>query len=248
MRKLTIILLIFLPLYSCYDYEEYFEKVDPKFRPAIVVSPLKGVLANGVDSLKIKVFFPLAPNEEYVKVNFTTKEGVFFENNKAEYTSSELYRDGPNSTNAYIFATLKTTTKKGRHFISIEVPEVTKRILFIDFLASYPSKIATNKDKFAVSRTFEDEIQLIANLSALEGLPSEGTSVEFVVADSLSSTNSRLFRSLTKTDQSGQASVFFTPGLFGGYTGPVSYRAIATNETGDIISANGTFNVVEPEE
>lgn len=243
MKNLIKLFLVSLIFCSCYDYQDYFEKRDPSLRNTVEFST--GALANGMDSVLIKVYFPPGPNPELVKVNFTTREGVFIENSKSEFSSSILRWDDSNM-NPYISATIKSTTKKGSFPITIEVPDVFRTIRPVTFLTSYPNAIKTNKNKFAVSRSFKDEIQLIANLSALRGLPSEGTPVEFVVADSISSNNSSLFRSLTKTDRNGQASVYFSPGLFAGYSGPVTYRVIARNELDEIITTNGIFNIVEP--
>lgn len=245
MKKLSLILGICCILQSCYDYKKDMEQLDMNLLPKIEITPSNGALANGIDTIQFKVFFPKNSDRSLVKVNFITKEGSFYENDKKEYSSSELFSEGGNR---FIVANLKTTTKQGKHNITIEVPNVYKRFTSIVFLPSYPSIISTSTNKFAVASTFKDEIQLFAKLSASKGLPSEENAVKFIVADSITSDNSRNFRALTRTDANGQASVFFTPGSLKGYTGLVPYKVITTNESGNQITASGSFEVVEPEQ
>ena len=245
MKKLTLLLGSIFLFSSCiYDYEDYVEKRDESYFPKIELLPLTGALANGKDSLRVRVIFNGNPNREFAKVNFSVTEGVFYENNKAEFTSSRInIKDGE----FFISASIKTTTNKGMHFLKVEIPEVYSRLIDIHYLPSFPISIQTTKSKPGVKRTFNDEIQLIAQLKAQEGFPHQGTVVEFIVADSLSSNSSHYFRALTTTDGEGQASVFFSPGEFQEYTGPLHYTALAENEKGEIISASGVFQVVEPE-
>lgn len=245
MKNPAIYLFIVFSLCSCYDIENQVNKLDPNLRPKVLLEPASGVPANGADTIRVKIIFPSNPNPDFTKVNFTTTEGVFLDNNKAEYSSTKLFRD--NTGTFYIYALVKSTTNKGTHRVTAEIPEVSTLSIPIEFLPSYPNAITTEKNKFAVARTYTDEIQLFANLSSKKGLPHKGTAVEFIVADSLSSNSSRLFRAVTKTDANGQASAFFTPGLFGGYKGPVAYKVITRDETGKAIEAKGTFDIVEPE-
>ena len=244
-NKISIFLLILVSS-SCYDYKEYFDSLDQNLLPKVLLLPSveERVSANGNDSLEIRVIFPLGSSRDLVKVNFSTTEGVFLENLKAEFSSTELRRK---DDEFFVRAILKSTTNKGPHYLTVEVPEILKTIRPINYAQSYPASISIGKNKFAVQRTFADEIQLTAKLLAAKGLPTSGTAVEFIVADSLSSNSSNHFRLLSKTDKSGIASVFFSPGDFNGFIGELSYKAITLDENGNALEADGFFQVIEPE-
>ncbi|HEY1055741.1 MAG TPA: hypothetical protein VGE24_11415, partial [Emticicia sp.] len=196
---------------------------------------------------------------EKIKASFTTKEGIFTENGKAEYSSSEyrLVSSGPVGNRSldsiYISAHLKSTVNEIQFPLYFEVPDIDwKRDIQITFAKAYPASVTTDKNKFGVIAGYKDEIQLIANVKAKKGLASKGTPVEFIINGSSgalsSSSNPEYFRALTKTDTNGQASVFFSPRDFNnGLPGKVNYTVKTINEKNEAVTGNGTFEIVLPD-
>ena len=243
MKAKIYLLFSALAFTSCYDVEKYVEKKNTSTLPYVRLSPSIGVLANGSDSLEVRVIFPDRPSKESSAVTFSTTEGVFIENNKAEYTSSEIRRDTLIDS-LYVVAHIKATLSQGTHTLTVTIPEVLKGQIGFQFRASNPETLTTDKSKFGVATGFRDEIQLIANARKKKGLPHKGTRIEFSV-EGFTPENSTMFRSRTSTDEKGQASIYFTPGnslKLGRANYNVRYIAADT-----IISADGTFEVIEPE-
>lgn len=245
MRNLiTISTLIFLS--SCYDYDDFNSIRERELLPSVDFIPSQIVNANGSDTILVKVIFPLESNRDLVTVNFMTDEGVFIESGTKAYSSSEVFLEN-NKLN--ISARLRASTKAGEYSITIEVPNVFKSVRQFRLMEVLPNSIRVDKNKFSVGRGYSDEIQLIASLGSERGKPSQGTTVEFVVNDSLSSNTSNLFRGLTTTDANGTAIVFFTPGNeFGNsFTGEVSFKASSSGPNGNIESKEEVFQIVDPD-
>ena len=245
MKNVITIIILSVVCFSCYDFASRLEDLNRELSPQIDIDPRRGVPANGMDTVTITVSFPIEADRDLVRANFKAASGIFIESGTAEFEGTRPVREGDIVT---ITARLRSSTQAGIHNLDIEVPNVSRRITSIEFLTSAPATISASKNKFAVEQGFRDEIQLTAAMRASQGLPNQGTAVTFIVADTISSANSSLFRSLSGSNTSGVASVLFTPGDFGGYTGPVDYRVIATGEDGNELSATGTFEVIEEKE
>lgn len=250
MKKLLVItFVVIVGLYSCYDVDKFIEKRKVQQPPRVNFDPSIGVLANGVDTLNLQVIFPIAPVMDCTLVNFTVTEGVFFENKKQTYTTSDVYR---NANQQYMmYAKVKSSTLSGTHYATFEMPKFFKVTLPMEFRRALPKTISTDKNKFAVKATLTDEIQLVANLKSERGLPSNGTVVRFVIADSIKSDDpkfSKYFRGLTTTDSNGIASVFFTPGSFNGKSGLVEYYVSSFGADRQEVKAMGRFNVIVTKE
>lgn len=243
MKAKLYLLFSALAFTSCYDVEEYLKKKSESKLPTVTLSPSIGALANGKDLLEVKVSFETLPDKKSSTVTFSTTEGVFIENDKSEYTSSQIRKD--TLTNEfYAIARIRATVNKGNHIVTVTVPNVPKIQVGFQLRPSYPTALTTDKNKFGVARGFRDEIQLIANAKADSALPSKGTRIEFSV-EGFTPENSNMFRSRTTTDEKGQASIYFTPGnalQLGRATYKVGYIAAK-----DTIYENGTFEVIEPE-
>lgn len=248
MKRVIYLCLLFILSVSCFDETKYFEQRN-RTPPRIVLEPLGGkAVANGEDSLTITVYFPQNPNPKMVNVVFKTSEGTFYENGKAEFSSSKGYRDDQ-GTDIFVKANLRTTLYTRENVLVVDMPEFKRTVTHrIRYRESFPASVRVEKSKFAVKTGFSDEIQLTAFLKASPGLPSVGTEVEFIVADSISSKTSNLFRELTRTDEQGRAGVYFTPGNFNGYTGPVSFRAVTKDVNGQNVMASGSFEIQKPQQ
>ncbi len=246
MKKIKILILI-LPLVACYDTRDRLDEFDTDLLPQIEFDPAPFVNANGSDTMTIKMVFPIASDFDKIKGTFTTSVGTFIENGEKTFTTSRRTVEDIDGLKFILTARLLSTTTAGSFEVLFEAPEITWfREQNILFQRAFPTGISTSASKFAVARGFTDEIQLSASLKSGNGKASKGTAVEFIVADSLSSNSSTRFRALTTSNASGISSVFFTPGTFGGYSGPVTFEAVTMDEDGNELRATGTFEVVDP--
>lgn len=227
MRYIFLICLCNLILIGCDD--EIFKK-DLLAEDFISFTPNRdSLLANSLDTLLISI--DLGDEVKDLTGNsfeLSTTEGKFISNGE-----SKLITNGPAVTrlngidiNPTIFVRLLTTNKPGSHFLKIKREEVFERQFRMNFQRVYPNSISVSKSKASVQNDFSDQIQLIATLKVPRGIPSQGTSVRFVVADSLSSDNSSYFFNSTKSDANGKATVNFTAGAFAGFEGKVKFEAI----------------------
>ncbi|MEQ8812785.1 MAG: hypothetical protein RIE59_27180, partial [Imperialibacter sp.] len=192
MKNIILFTSICLVCAACYNYDSYQEEFDREVQPTFQLA--EGTLpayANGKDTIEVQVKFHPGSNSDLVLVNFSVDDGVFLENGKNTFSSSELTRVGDDLV---IRGTWQTTTTAGEHFVSVEVPKVFKTRRRVIFDKSYPSAIGISHDKAGVRNGFSDEITLTASLRSELGLPNKGTKVVFEVADTISSLESTLFR------------------------------------------------------
>lgn len=246
MKKLLIVLLCF-PLGACYDTFDRLDQFNTDLLPKVRFEPSASARANGVDTVTLKLLFPLASDRDKIKAMFTTNVSSFVENGEKKYTASRVTVEDIDGLHYVLTARMVSTTSPGEFELLFEATEInwwTTRDLTLE--QAYPTSISASASKFSVTLGFADEIQLTANLSSGAGMASKGTEVEYIVADSLSSKNSSRFRAVTKTNESGVSSVFFTPGTFGGYTGSVSFEAVTMDEDGNELRTTGTFQVIDP--
>ncbi|MEP1032359.1 hypothetical protein [Ekhidna sp.] len=246
MKKLLIILLC-LPLGACYDTFDRLDQFNTDLLPKVRFEPSASVRANGVDTVTLKLLFPLASDRDKIKAMFTTKVSSFVENGEMKYTASRVTVEDIDGLHYVLTARMVSTTSPGEFELLFEATEINWWASSnLTFRRAHPASISTSASKFSVAIGFTDEIQLSANLKSGSGIASKGTEVEYIVADSLSSASSNRFRALTKSNASGVSSVFFTPGTFGGYTGPVSYEVVTIDEDGAELRTSGTFQVIDP--
>lgn len=247
MKSNLLIILIGLLNWSCYDVAKQLEKIDRSKYPYFMV-PKDSIRANGVDTIQIRVVFPVPLDSNSARVNFTTSEGVFVANNKTDYSTSQIYVDRQTNTR-YVYANLRASNRQGVYRVNIEIPKVIMGYVWVKFGPSYPTTIATDKDKFSVTKNYKDEIQLIANLTSSPGVPHSNTPVSFLVLanstkySSDDPQNSGNFRDKRGTDSNGRASVYFSPGDLGNFTGPVSYTASVRDASNLQKTAIGTFQI-----
>ena len=240
MRAVYSILLT-LCIFSCYDDGDFFDKRDPKKDPYIEFIPSEGAPANGTDTLRVNLKFPVDPLFDSVSAKFTVNDGVFYETNKPEYTSAQWYRD--NDGKLTISCLIKTTTVRNRNLLTVEVSNLPSLTSWFWFLNAYPIDVIVDKSKFSVKEGATDEIQLFATVLSNKGVASRGTKVEFKVGDQ-SSESSKWFRGLTKTDEKGIASVYFSPGGLS-KLGETEFQVIVKNAAGKDIIKQGVFYVVQ---
>lgn len=242
--KYILFPLFALTLFACYDVNvpsakkrETIRHLRPVFEPA------DSIPASGIDTMVVKVPFPHFPMMDSLTIKFLSSEGVFIENNKNEFSTSELRNE--NGT-YFVRARLRSSTNVGKYQMTVELPnERVKITVPFSFSQSYADAITTDKNKFSVESTETDEIQLTASLRSGKGYPHTGTEVEFIVADTISSKTSKWFRALTKTNATGQASVYFSPGGLVGYTGEVKYKVVTKGKNNPKLEIGGVFDIVE---
>lgn len=247
--KVFFIIFLIIITSSCYKYEDWYEKRDKDYAPSVDFDNLMDLHANGVDTLLINIYFPTQADRELVRANLKIEEGTFIESGEKQLSLSQytVDKNPSNKQSLKITARLKTSTKIGSHQLEIEVPEVFKTEYSINFFESLPSNIYVSAEKFAIEANYIDEIKFSAKVKASRGLVHQGTKVYFTAADTILSNNILHFRELTTTNESGIATVQFTPGDLDGFRGTIPVVAYVYDENETRIADTTYIRIVDPD-
>lgn len=109
----------------------------------------------------------------------------------------------------------------------------------VKYIRAYPDRITVTVDSFAVSDTFKDEIIITASLKSGNGIPSEKHLVTFNVLDFNGNPIGFFLnnRNNAETNESGKASIRFSPGTTGS-SGQL--KIVADTQTEDLSSLVAT--------
>lgn len=246
MKFFAVVMLIIGLLLGCdivYDEEPFLRNLSG-LNLEIEVTPDSILTADGRDFANLTVYFPERSEPSLVKAKFTTSSGIFAQNGLS------VFVDSSSSVNESTFqrelnVQLISSTEVGSHLVTIEIAHNNQRTNKIfSFVRAYPTTIDTKTSKTAVKNDFIDSIELIAQMTSSRGIPSQGSKVEYIVADSISSNESVLFKELTSSDSTGKSTVIFTPGTLNGFIGEVNYRAVTLGADGKELEAYGRFILI----